>query len=171
MDLTKFKTIWQRHGSKIHSLQLVDCDITDDIVEDIITYCDKLAELLWKGRFLNLTNTLERLISRNIVRKNVKSVVIRLHDPENVIRNYMFHALFRLFPNMREFVFICDRQLHYDNDDGDETAEESHPCSKTKLTCRGALQQVINRRSSIESFGFKFEKPQWMTIAPIHFNM
>lgn len=158
------KSFWETCGSKIVSLKLSHCDVSDEVGETILRCCFKLKHISFEstnGGF-NSHTLLDQLIREKNICANLHSLEI-LHRsslesetfptgriPRRMC-NYTLYKLLAIFPNIRKFSYLMgiyrEDQDHFHISDLSQSELEN----KHRLTFSSILSIVTSQAGVIET--------------------
>lgn len=99
-------SFWKNNGSKIQSIYFIDCEFENNILREIIIFCENLLNLSFKYTSQCDRNGLppivglEGLLRDGVVGENLDSLKIDFLD-SLWISNYTLHQLFSIFPSVK----------------------------------------------------------------------
>lgn len=140
-------SFWIECGAKILSLVFIDCDVNDETVANMITYCENLQHLSFKfikwipqnGKTFCSVDMLDILIRSGLIREQLTSMEINLTGlfRNRWVSNEVMERLFFLFPNVMKFEFFCDYL-----EPGQSTSKFVLPCICNKIMSSKGIEKL-----------------------------
>lgn len=164
VEFNNDSSFWENNGYKIRSICFANCNFLNGTLGKIIIYCVSLMHLSFRFTCsasespIN-ENDLDEILKIGIVRENLNSLEIYVHDPDRIkLSNYITHQLFSIFPKVKILKIKCTDSSEPEDDEypGNVDLDLSEFCNKNCFTFSPVLNYLRAATDRIEKLELHF---------------